>query len=183
VPPQTVDPVVGPIAAEFLADMITVFNQLDTLNGDPLRPVCLRTGSRPELLATGTEDECCSRLAWLRLTQLYPSAQAAFPAPDDIAAPCDVRRWAVGLELGASRCAPVGTETTLPTCSEWTAVTMAGYDDSAALRRTVLLWQADHPYDTVKIESVDPGSVEGGCVHVTLSIIVAAPAADCWEET
>lgn len=181
--PQTTDPVVAPIAADLLAAMTTVFNQLDTLTGDPLRPVCLRTGARPALLASQSEDECCLRLAWLRLTSLYPSVRANFPEPDADPVPCDVRRWAVGFELGASRCAPVGDETSLPTCADWITTTLAGYDDAAALRRAVLLWQSTHPHDTVKIESVDPGDVEGGCVHHTLTIIVAAPAADCWEET
>jgi hypothetical protein len=182
VPPQTVDPVVTPIVASLLADATTVFNQLDTANGDPLRPVCLRTGTVPVLLAGPTEDECCLRLAWVRVKQVYPSRQAQFPAPDDSAQPCDVLRWAVAIELGAARCAPVAGETTLPSCADWIAVTLSAFDDGAALRRTVLLWQSQHPYDTVKVVSQDPGSVEGGCVHTTLSIVVAAPAADCWEE-
>jgi hypothetical protein len=182
VPPQTVDPVVRPIVTSLLGDMMIVFNQLDTLNGDPLRPVCLKPGSRPVLLVSQSEDECCSRLVWLRPGRLYPSSQSAFPAPDDIAAPCDVRRWAVELELGASRCAPTGTDTSLPTCAEQIATTLASLDDAAALRRSLLLWQQTHPYDTIKIEAQEPGDVEGGCAHVTLSIIVAAPAADCWEE-
>lgn len=181
--PQTTDPVVTPIATSLLAAMTTVFAQLDTLTGQPIRPVCLRTGARPVLLASPSEDECCLRLAWLRRTQLYPSVQGRFPAPDPDAEPCDVRRWGVAFELGASRCAPLGSDTSLPTCADWTAVTLAGYDDGAALRRAVLLWQESHQHDTVKIVSDDPGEVEGGCVHTTLSIVVAAPACDYWEES
>lgn len=181
--PQIADPVVEPVATSMLTAMTTVFAQLDALTGQPARPVCLRAGTRPTLLTSTTEDECCSRLVWLRWTQLYPSVQQPFPAADGEASPCDIRRWAVGLELGAARCAPAGTGTVLPSCDDWETVVRAGYDDGAALRRSVLLWQQSHPHDTVKVMSADPGDVEGGCVTTTLQIVVAAPAVDCWEET
>lgn len=175
------DPVVAPIATSMLTAMTNVFGQLDAALGEPTRPVCLRTGVRPALLTSTTEDECCRRLAWLRLTQLYPSVQAEFPANDGAVSPCDIRRWAVGFELGASRCVPVGTGTDLPSCDAWTRVTLDGYDDAAALRRAVLLWQQTHPYETVKVVSANPGDVEGGCAHFVLSIVVAVPAVDCQE--
>ncbi len=180
-PPQTTDPVVGPIATGLIAAMVDVFAVLDDALGEPHRPVCLRTGTVPTLLASQTEDECCLRLVWLRQTQMYPSVQGNFPDPDGNPVPCDIRRWAVGFELGASRCAPVATETALPTCAAWTDVTMALYDDAAALRRSLLAWQQDHPYEAIAVVGGEPGEVSGGCVYTTVTILVAAAACDQWD--
>jgi hypothetical protein len=116
--PQISDPVVAPIVTGLLDCLTVVFAQLDAQTEQPPRPVCVRPGATASLLASQSEDECCLRLAWLRVDAVFPSGQGRFPEPDETAQPCDVIRWAVSIELGASRCAPVGDGMTLPTCEE-----------------------------------------------------------------
>lgn len=177
------DLVVAPIVVDLLACLTAEFNALDTANGVTPRGVCLRPGERMELLLSTTQDECCSGLIWLRPGDMWPSSQARFPAVDEQAEPCDVRRYAVVFELGAARCAPVGTATTLPTCDQWADVTLATLEDGAALRRAICRFKtmSEHIDRLVYQGTQTRMTTEGGCVGVLLTATIAADNCDCWQ--
>jgi hypothetical protein len=177
------DLVVSPLVVDLVACLTAEFNTLDTANGVPLREICLRPGERMELLLSTTQDECCTGLIWLRPGNVWPSAQGPFPAVDERTEPCDVRRYAVEFELGAARCAPVGTATTLPTCDQWSDVTLATLEDGAALRRALCRFKAmsGHIDRLVHQGQQSRLTTDGGCVGVLLSATIAADNCDCWQ--
>jgi hypothetical protein len=180
---SALDDVVSPIAVDLLTCLTTIFGELDDLTGDHRRPVCLRAGQRTELLASTTQDECCNRLVWCRWDGMWPSSQTAFPQVDNRVSPCGTARWATRWELGASRCAPIGTAQTLPTCDQWIDVSSAALEDAAALRRAVCCYQQLDVDRLVYIGEGRPMSTEGGCIGSTIIVTIAADVCDCIEGT
>ena len=171
------DPTIAPIAA----DLVACLTQEAAKVPNPpsaTRVVCLRPGDRVDLLASQTEDECCAGLMWVRWVRIYPSG-TSFPSPDGTVSPCDVLRWAVRFELGAVRCSPVGTATTLPTCDDWEATTLGVMDDGAAIRRALCCYQQANPDVLVLIDSGAPLTTEGGCTGVSYTVFIAADSCDC----
>lgn len=167
------DLVVAPVAADLLACLMTEMAKVP----DPPASVCVRVGSRTDLLIAETYDECCAGLAWVRFADQYPSRD--FPEPDGDVSPCGVARWALVFELGAARCAPVGDATSVPSCDAWTAAAVHHYADLAALRRTACCYENDHRGQRkILVNNGGPGATEGGCTIVTMQIIVSALACD-----
>jgi hypothetical protein len=179
------DLLVAPLAVDLLTALTAEFNALDAAHHVEPRQVCLRPGERMELLLSANQDECCSGLVWLRPAGNWPSAQAGFPSPDERVEPCDIRRYAVAFELGAARCAPVGTVETLPTCDEWADTTLATLEDGAALRRALCRFKAmDGHLDRLVYQGQQsPMSTEGGCVGVTITVTIAGDSCDCHQIT
>lgn len=173
------DPTIGPLAASLVRCLLDESVRTPNPPATP-RVVCLRPGDRVDLLLSQTEDECCTGLMWVRWNRIYPSG-AGFPSADNMVDKCGIARWAVEFELGAVRCAPVGTPETLPTCDEWEATTLGVYDDGAAIRRALCCFIASNPYVLVSIGDGLPMTTEGGCVGVTYMITIAADNCDCPE--
>lgn len=173
------DLVVAPIAADLVlclaAEMARVPNPV---SADP-RPVCLRPGDRVDLLMSSTDDECCRGLSWVRWVRMFPSASSPFPAQDDAVTPCGVQRWAVVFELGAVRCSPTPGIDALPSCDEWTDVTLNMYDDLAAIRRAVCCYERQEPYRLVVQQDAEPITTEGGCSGVTMLVTISSQPCDC----
>ena len=173
------DPVIALIAVDLVSCLTTeMANVPNPVSNDP-RPVCLRPGSRVDLLISQSADECCLGLSWVRMVRMYPSYQGRFPAPDERVTPCDVGRWAVVFELGAVRCAPTSESTDLPTCEQWTDATLDQYDDLAAIRRAICCYQNMYPNKLVYVGTAEPLTTEGGCSGITMQITIAAAACDC----
>ena len=172
------DPVVMPLARELLGCL----EQEVAKVLHPPRYVQLRAGNVVAHLLSTTEDECCDGLAWVRPAGFLPSS-GTFPVQDSAPVKGGTRAWAVTLEMGAVRCAPVGDETTIPTAEEWDAVTQAVMDDAAAMRRALCCFIELVPGRTGRVlpGQWQPVEVQGGCVGGIMPITISGPACDCAE--
>ena len=172
------DPVIAPIVADLVTYLTATMVDVPNPPSTAPRVVCLRPGDRVDLLISQTLDECCAGLVWVRWVTLHPSA-VQFPIEDMKVTPCDVRRWAVTVELGAVRCAPTTDVETVPTCDQWTDVTLNVYDDLAAIRRALCAYTVAHPEALVLQGSAAPLQTDGGCVGAAMLATISAPACDC----
>lgn len=175
------DPVVAPIASNLVLCLTAESAKVPNPPSETSRVVCLRPGDHVDLLMSSTEDECCAGLMWVRFVRMYPSAQGKFPAQDGRVTPCDVMRWAVVFELGAVRCSPVGTTEVLPTCDDWTDVTLNTYDDLAAIRRALCCYASSYTDRLIMQGVAEPLTTEGGCTGVSMLVTISGPACDCQE--
>lgn len=174
-------PVVDPVAQPILDALLLCLEMEAARVPNPPAAVCMRPGDRVDLLMAQGRDECCEGLAWVRLAQVYPSN--AFPIPNEGYVKC-LTGWAVVVELGIARCAPIGDEHHLPSCDEWTATVNDTTADSAALRRT---WMRLKTIDDFRFTMTVPGTyepmtTEGGCVGGAMLLTVQAPACDVLED-
>jgi hypothetical protein len=172
------DPLVMPLARELLACYDFELMKVD----NPPVYVQLRAGNVvAHLLSTG-QDECCEGLAWVRPATFIPSS-GAFPVQDPQPLKGGVRAWAVTLELGAIRCAPVGDENNLPTAADWDAVTQDVMDDAAAMRRALCCFIDADPRRNGRVlaGAWQPIDIQGGCVGGIMPITIQGPACDCSE--
>jgi hypothetical protein len=173
--PVVVDEVIAPIALTLLDCLRTEMAKTPT----PPGKVELRPGDSVAALISTTEDECCAGLAWVRPDADFPSGQ--FPAQDEGAHKCGPVQWAVTLEVGAMRCAPVGDAQTLPTAEQWAEAAFTQLDDRAAMRRAICCLQSA---DSMRgrLVQVGPGlplPVAGACTGAIYTVTVSAPACDC----
>lgn len=172
-----VDPVAAPHAHALL----------ECLRGEiakALKPpgeVCMRAGDQVNFLISLNEDECCTGLAWVRIAGYPAPSTVTFPDADVEPSKCLPSRWAVVLEMGYVTCAPVGTDTTLPTCDEWTDLHEALASADAAFRRAILCCYAADPGNLFVIGPGTPLPIQGGCAGITRQITVAADANDCCD--
>lgn len=171
------DSVVAPLAADLVEALATEMALVPNPPATP-RVVCLRPGDRVDLLISTNDDECCSGLSWVRMVSIVPSGDA-FPGADATTSPCGVTRWAVMFEVGAVRCAPTPGGSDIPSCEEWTDVTLACYDDGAAIRRAICRYATEHPYDLVLQGEGRPLTTEGGCVGISYLVTMSAAACEC----
>jgi hypothetical protein len=141
----------------------------------PPAVVAARPGDRIELLLAQNRDECCEGLGWVRNVTTFPSTN--FPDPDAESTACGPLAWAVVLEVGIARCAPVPDGNEIPTADEWNAVTAAVMADMAAIRRAIRVFKtlADYEDSPWLVGAWLPLTTEGGCVggamQVTISVI------------
>lgn len=172
------DPLVMPLARELLA---CYDQELAKVDSPPLY-VQLRPGNVVAHLLSTFQDECCEGLAWVRPALFFPSS-STFPAQDTAPIRGGTRAWAVTLELGAVRCAPVGDENTIPTGEEWDATVQAVMDDAAAMRRAICCFIDVRPGRSTRVlaGAWQPIEVQGGCVGGILPVTVQGPACDCAE--
>jgi len=170
------DPVVMPLARELLECLDQEISKVAA----PPKYVQLRPGTIVDHLMSTSQDECCEGLAWVRPAQFFPSS-GTFPAQDEVPVKGGTRAWAVVLELGAIRCAPVGDEHSIPSGEQWDATVQAVMDDAAAMRRAICCFiEAKQGRSGRVLPGIwQPVSVEGGCVGGTLQVTVMGPACDC----
>lgn len=174
-------PVVDPVAQPILDALLVCLEAEVAKVAEPPASVCLRPGDRVDLLMAQGRDECCEGLAWVRLASVYPSTR--FPTPDESFERCP-GGWAVVVELGVARCAPVGDEHSLPTCEHWVDSVNHVTADAAALRRTLMrLRTLDDFHHTMTVAGTwEPMTTEGGCVGGAMLVTVKAPMCDTLED-
>lgn len=172
------DPLVMPLAREMLA----CYDQELQKVADPPTYIQLRAGNVVAHLLSTFQDECCEGLAWVRPSTFFPSS-GVFPVQDPAPLPKGISAWAVTLELGSVRCAPVGDENTVPTSAEWDATVQAVMDDAAAMRRAMCCFidAAQGRARRVLAGAWQPIEVQGGCVGGIMPITILGPACDCSE--
>jgi hypothetical protein len=174
------DPLVMPLARELLDCYAQELVKLE----DPPTYVQFRPGNVVAHLLSMEQDECCEGLGWVRPASFFPSS-GIFPVQDTapLKGGTPPRAWAVTLEMGYVRCAPVGDENTIPTGAEWDATVQAVMDAAAAMRRALCCF-----IDADKRRSgrLIPGQwlpidVQGGCVGGLMTLVIQGPACDCSE--
>jgi hypothetical protein len=148
---------------------------------------CFRIGNEVPYDADLYFDMCCRGLAYASLGDIWPSS-GSFPEQDinrQASAVCYPPAWAVQWRVGIIRCAPVGTDTSMPTCEEWTSAYLKQVADAAALRRIACCFRAAVRNTTrfkgmsVVIERQTQGAPQGGCVERYFTIAVQMANCDC----
>jgi CO dehydrogenase/acetyl-CoA synthase beta subunit len=82
------------------------------------------------------------------------------------------------------RCAPTGTDTTMPSCAEWNAAALQNMYDAESLRRAVCCFRpialAIPEMDGmgIVVNRMQQGPVAGGCVERWMTVQVELPG-DC----
>lgn len=170
------DPLVMPLARELLECYGQELAKLE----DPPTYVQLRAGNVVSHLLSTYQDECCEGLAWVRPASFFPSS-STFPVQDAAPLPKGVNAWAVTLEMGFVRCAPVGDEDRIPTGEEWDTALQAVMDGAAAMRRAFCCFSEIRGARKVIPGVWQPIEVQGGCVGGLMPITVQGPACDCAE--
>lgn len=146
-------------------------------NENPPAKFCLRVGDEVRQDLSLFEDECCDGLAYVKVNQVYPSAN--FPEPLEDPRSCAIDMWAVDLEMGVFRCSPVGDVATLASCEEWTASASQVHYDADAMRRAVACFRGTLvPGDEVVVRAWLPLGPGGGCTGGT-QIVTAAFQQPC----
>jgi hypothetical protein len=168
------DALVWPVMEAMLA---AVEHQTRCLEKPPA-VVSMRPGDQIELLVAGNRDECCEGLAWVRDVTHFPSID--FPNPDSAPTNCGPTMWAVVLEIGVARCAPVPDGNSLPSAEDWSAVTEAVHADAAALRRAIKVFKQLEEWED-NLWLVGPWlplPTEGGCVGGAYQVTIAVVPCD-----
>jgi hypothetical protein len=173
----TSDPLVAPLAEELLTCLAQEILKVDK----PPKYIQFRMGAVVDYLKSRHQDECCEGLAWVRLVTFVPSS-GTFPAQDDAPQPKGTTGWAVTLEMGVIRCAPVGDENAIPTSAQQELVTRAVWDDAAAMRRALCCF-ADLKPGRAK-NGMLPGAwlpldTSGGCAGGVMTVTVRGGECDC----
>lgn len=174
-----ITPVADPLAWPILEALEACLQDQVRCLVKPPAVTTVRPGDRIELLiAESRRDECCEGLAWVRCVTVYPSSN--FPVQDAEASMCGPTGWAVVVELGVARCAPMKDANAIPTAAEWSEVTAATMADAAAIRRAVGLFKtmADFEDALWLVGAWLPMTTEGGCVGGAMQVNVSAVECD-----
>lgn len=149
-------------------------------NGTMPSEVCFRVGELASMDASLYEDLCCSGLAWVRVADIFSSA-TDFPTPDTLVVwdACGPRAWGVVFELGVMRCAPVGDISTIPTCTEWTALQNSVMRDAKAMRQAFCCLFGQFDPSSIALGSWAPLPTTGGCAGGTWQVTVQILNTEC----
>jgi hypothetical protein len=149
--------------------------------------ICFRVGQEVPYDADLYFDLCCRGLAYVALGDIWPSS-ASFPEQDinrQASAVCYPPAWGVQWKVGIIRCAPVGTDTSMPTCEEWTSAYMKQIADAAALRRLSCCFRAAIRSTVefrglgVIIDRQVQTNPQGGCIERYVTFSVQMTNCDC----
>lgn len=176
--PLLTDHVMSPPARALLG---CLEDALGLYHAPPPANISLRTGVQVEPLLATTRDECCEGLAWVRVVTWYPTLN--FPEQQTVYNRCAVQMWAVVLEMGVARCAPMSDANTLPSNAEWAVAAELVNADAAAMQRALCCF-VDLDRDRMWIPAPwAPIATEGGCIGGTVQLTIAAPPCNCQGET
>lgn len=174
-----------PLLARFLLQCLCTTANRAT---NPPKNCCLRVGADVPMDADLYTDLCCEGLAYVSLGDVFPST-SSFPDQDIIRqaqARCGIASWAVSLRAGIIRCAPTGTETTMPTCTDWTASAVQNFTDAQVLRVASCCFLAGFQNlndqllgMSVVINRQNQSSPNGGCLERYVTFDVQIPNCDC----
>lgn len=152
---------------------------------NPPQNCCYRIGVEAAGDADTFTDLCCEGLAYVIPQDSWPAY--VFPNMDIVrqaSAPCGIVSWAQEYRVGIMRCAPTGTDTTMPSCEEWNAAALQNMYDAESLRRAVCCFRpialAIPEMDGmgIVVNRMQQGPVAGGCVERWMTVQVELPG-DC----
>jgi len=139
-------------------------------------------------------DLCCEGLGYVSFGDIHPS-WTSFPEPaivnQAMRGPCGIPAWSVIIRMGLIRCLPTGTDTSMPTCEDWTEAFTQQVNDAQALRAASCcfsnaaqgLADAAGPYwgMSVAIGMQQQIQLQGGCVERNVIITAQIPNCDCFS--
>lgn len=144
--------------------------------------ISLRGGAAIALDISQGQNECCDGLAWVRTGDEFPTN--VFPAEDGgLISGCGVASWAMELELGIARCAPVGDIDVTPTMEEHLALAQVLEEDSAAIRRAICCFVQEWNVRMwkVSVSRLSKFGPEGGCVGTIATVTAQVFPTDNWS--
>lgn len=172
-----VDLVATPLAMRLL---VCLDGQVVQLEKPPAHTM-LRSGTQVNYLMSLTRNECCEGLAWVRVAQVVPSSGNNWPAQDITPNRCGTQRYAVELEMGIVRCAPVATAQAIPSDDRWNISAIDTLADFAAMDRAVCCFLDG--FNGLMLQGPwNPIAVQGMCVGGTMTINASANPCNCVDE-
>lgn len=176
----TVDLVATPLAMRLL---LCLDREVALLEKPPTN-VMLRSGNQVNFLMSLTKNECCSGLAWVRVAGIFPSSGGNgqnFPSQDLTPQRCGTQRYAVELEMGVVRCAPVATAQAIPSDDRWNISAVDTLADFAAMDRAVCCFLDGFPGLALQ-GAWTPLAVQGMCVGGTMQLTASANPCNCIDD-
>lgn len=170
-----IDVVIDPVALALLGCLEDALDAHDS----PVTNISLRPGDQTELLLALGRDECCEGTAWVRTITWYPTDN--FPEPLATYNRCAPRMWALVLEMGVARCAPMGTATDLPSSADWNTAVGQVNTDAAAMQCAAQCLARLDDERMVLVGQWLPTRTEGGCMGGTLPVTVSAGPCNCQQ--
>ncbi len=178
----TVQQDVGPTPIQRLTDiaeaLLTCLCTAAEARPRPPQHCCFRIGEEVAHDADMFTDLCCEGLAYVSVGDIYPVVDS-FPEQSIVTQAdqvCSFPSWAVNLRAGIVRCAPVGTDTTMPTCAEWNVAALQNMYDAQSLASGVCCFKQDwlqlEPGLSVVIGPNSTTVPQGGCVERFVTIQV-----------
>lgn len=145
--------------------------------------ICHRPGSEVPLNFGTAQDECCSGLGWVRITEIAPVVDPA-NAIDPGYNPCDTTGRQVTLELGVARCLPFGDAAAGPLCEAWTELAARIDTDATRMRQAVCCADTALVADDTDVFRVlggtwTPLDSSGGCAGGTMTVVVWLDCSEC----
>lgn len=150
-------------------DLLICLNTAAADISSPPANSSLRSGAAIALDISQNQNECCDGLAWVRIGDEYP--MAVFPEQDTTPQPCGYNVWAVELEIGIARCAPIGDINNTPTYDEHYALARLLEEDAAAIRRAYCCFTTDR-LTVQSLGRLAKFGPEGGCVGTIATVTV-----------
>lgn len=139
---------------------------------------CFRLGDEIAQDADLYADLCCQGLAYVSLGEIYPVVNS-FPEQSIVTQAdqvCAIPSWAVSLRAGIIRCAPVGTNTTMPTCADWNAAMTQHILDAQSLAEAACClkagWIQVEPGLSFVIGPSSTTTPQGGCTERSITVQV-----------
>jgi hypothetical protein len=160
------------LALPVIQDALACLCEAATLNPAPPAACCLRPYINGTPMFGASRDECCDGLAFLYFGPAYPSRQG-FPAHDGDPVSCGIT-WAMTMQLGIWRCAPIGTISAAPTCADWNTISGDLLDDFATLRDALCCFTNQRPQKSIFVDEwgiINDGP-EGACIGSSVTIRV-----------
>lgn len=144
----------------------------------PPQHCCFRVGDEVAHDADMFTDLCCEGLAYVSVGEIYPVVDS-FPEQSIVTQAdqvCSFPSWAVNLKAGIVRCAPVGTDLAMPTCSDWNSAAFQNMYDAQSLASAVCCfkqnWLQLEPGLSVVIGPNATTNPQGGCMERYITIQV-----------
>lgn len=175
-----VDLVATPLAMRLL---VCLSEQAKLLEKPP-KDVMLRSGNQVNFLMSLTKNECCNGLAWVRVAGIVPSSGANgqnFPSQDLTPQKCGTARYAVELEMGIVRCAPVATAQAIPSDDIWNISAVDTLADFAAMDRAICCFLDG--FGGIALPGAwTPLAVQGMCVGGVMTLTASANPCNCIDD-
>ena len=172
------DPVAAPVLAAVLDCVLALYDELQTKGITAPCAAAVVSGAAPAL-DRGLDETagCCGQL-WVRLVSLYPSTEA-FPDQDATPRRLEDMSWAVQLEVGLVRPAPViqevAGEAVLPPMEEEQEAAAVAVTDAAIIRQALMSNYAEDQDVAVVLGAFVPfgpdGGIVGGATNVTVQVV------------
>lgn len=158
---------ITPIMQTILASLMSNLADRNIAKG-----LCAKTVLHGQVVPLDYGAESCGGMAWVRLTQAFPSVD--FPEPADEPRRSCSGRLAYALEVGVARPAPIphdsNGEFILPSDQENTATAALQHEDMEAIYEALI----DTDIEDLMVEAYNPfgpqGGVVGGAWTLTVSV-------------